>query len=178
MADTTDFTKFLHSVVDKLCVKLDTDQNSVLEQKEGAWLFLLKQWLSGAPPSKQQIQAKLSEPGLFLSLPVEKCVDAVLEVLSARAEDARKSLSALSCMHIAHSSLQDFDWKAQLVLSSDKLSSLSEPTVLVSATIRSNNALSGCALKTHLLELSRSDLLRLLSTCEEISQTVQEFKIY
>jgi len=120
-------------------------------------------------------------------------------VLSTNLSEIRRIFIVQSTSSISHSFLQDFDWKLQLAISSDKMSSIREPLLLLRMDIHHNNTTdqkkpsitknnreqrnirkSLVAFSSEqseiLIELPRSDLEKVIETLEGINQNLQDLK--
>ncbi|XP_071087195.1 COMM domain-containing protein 8-like [Haliotis cracherodii] len=92
----------------------------------------------------------------------------VMEVVSVRREDLRKSLLA-STAAISQNVLADFDWQMKLVMSSDKLSSLHTPLLNLDLQVADCNSHN----RVVSLELDRTDLKKLIASLEGAGKAVQ-----
>jgi hypothetical protein len=67
---------------------------------------------------------------------------------------------------ISYNTLKDFDWSARIILSSDKLSGLKKPVVMLQLTTVDCNGVE----KQSLLELSKEDTKVLLEKLRKIQK--------
>lgn len=67
---------------------------------------------------------------------------------------------------ISYNTLKDFDWSARIVLSSDKLSGLKRPVVMLQLTTVNCNGVE----KQNLLELSKEDLKVMMEKLRKIQK--------
>jgi len=95
------------------------------------------------------------------------CVEAVL----ARWTDTRKALVNKSSS-VSTSQLLDFDWKLHLVSSSDKISTVQEPVLLVNLSLENNGKKEEV-----LVELSKEDLDSLLESFSNVNEAIQQLKV-
>jgi len=195
-----DLMKFFHEIIDDFCNNplIINAQNTtnvsqywlskeVLLQQTGihvqtlqkivqnyAKLFvLLANYLSNTKVETNMIE-KLSSYASTL-IPEKAILDAVVECVVARYEDIKKAATQ-KALSISQCFLKDFDWKLQLTISSDKISSLREPVLLLNLSLQSNNTAMPQTTEL-LIELPKSELETVISTLEKINETVQELRV-
>eukprot|EP01114_Cavostelium_apophysatum_P021977 TRINITY_DN7816_c0_g1_i2.p1 TRINITY_DN7816_c0_g1~~TRINITY_DN7816_c0_g1_i2.p1 ORF type:complete len:190 (+),score=29.21 TRINITY_DN7816_c0_g1_i2:22-570(+) len=172
-----DFLEFLHILADDLCGRKGLASYPAFEEHDGkpfaeAYKTLLKKLVGrSTQTTKEGILEDLKS--INNTIP-EKYRESIVECVSSRREDILPALIN-SSSHISQAHLQDFDWKLQLIVSSDKISTISEPVLLLDVHINESSAQPK---KQILLELPKEDLDSLIEKLELINQNVQELKVY
>ena len=100
--------------------------------------------------------------------------DLFLRVLEGRRAELSRAMKQKTITEISHSYLQDFDWKLNLVVASDKCSNIREPIMLLNLFVKSENENK---LKEILVELTRKDLDNILSEFGKIQQQIQKISM-
>jgi len=93
----------------------------------------------------------------------------VIHILATRREDLRLSVVD-SINNISNASLVDFDWRAKVVVSSDKMASIWEPVVSLDLNVNTPNEDK----KSISLELDRDELKKLISSLEAADRIVTQ----
>ncbi|KAG2373677.1 hypothetical protein C9374_011966 [Naegleria lovaniensis] len=101
-------------------------------------------------------------------------IELFLRVLEGRRAELSRSMKQKTITEISHSYLQDFDWKLNLVVASDKCSNIREPIVLLNLYVKSENENK---LKEILVELTRKDLDNILNEFGKIQHQIQKISI-
>eukprot|EP00455_Lapot_gusevi_P044873 TRINITY_DN5674_c0_g1_i2.p1 TRINITY_DN5674_c0_g1~~TRINITY_DN5674_c0_g1_i2.p1 ORF type:complete len:193 (+),score=31.87 TRINITY_DN5674_c0_g1_i2:65-643(+) len=118
--------------------------------------------------TNQQITEDLSR----CSLPQE-VIDCILEVLEARSSHIEAALIRRTTA-ISPSHLDNFDWSIRMVLSSDKISSINDPVLLLHF-YQQVLGKSGCDVSA--LELGKADLDALLAQFNKIQQVLDTVRV-
>jgi len=169
--DELDPNKFLHLAFDSICG--NQANFSSYESVEGfsvildSYKFFLKKAV-GLALTKDQIVEDLTKIKVDA-----KYQEIIVETVLARNEDVRAALVEYSSA-ISQAHLEDFDWKVQLTLSSDKISTLRQPVLLLNLTLNDNNLSKK---NNVLVELPKSDLDDLIKKLELVSESVQELRL-
>jgi len=164
---------FLYLLVDEICEKkinfsaYNKGIKNFYDIKEATKQFIQRAIREGL--KKEQIVEQLKAG----SIP-ETLHEHFIDVISSRTEDIQKSVIH-SASHIAQAYLKDFDWKLELVISSEKLSQLREPVLLLHLSVHDNNGKG--EKEDIILELPKGDLNSLIKTLESVNQSVQELKV-
>ncbi|XP_065190191.1 COMM domain-containing protein 8-like [Sycon ciliatum] len=119
----------------------------------------------GKSKSKEEIVALLSEAGVE-----DDVAQAAASALEARRDDVLRALKANSAT-ISRSHLKDFDWRVQLMMSSDKLASVRKPVVSVDLSLDGHSGPQKVA-----LELDKEELKQMIQSLENANRVVQQLK--
>ncbi|XP_067099203.1 COMM domain-containing protein 8 [Osmerus mordax] len=162
--------KLLHRVVDGVCGReppqmADYGDTWSLDQ----WLQLLDSLSSlfrlavGKKISNEEVTALLAgmENGYR---------EAVMMVLRARQEEIHQALVERT-NSVSSATLQDFDWKMKLALSSDKISSLQTPLLDLHLGVQQNGTR-----KPVYIEMNREELQMLISSLDAANKVVLQLK--
>ncbi len=90
-------------------------------------------------------------------------------VVEARRKDVKAFLDQ-DASSISPSTLKDFDWSLKMVMASDKLAEIANPTLVLSLDLKGSDGSS----KLVQFELSKESLDKLLSTCGDITKVVRQ----
>jgi len=116
--------------------------------------------------SKEQIVDDLKKANVN-----EGVISMCVESITARWAETRKILSN-KVASISSSQLLDFDWKLHLISSSDKISTVQEPVLLLNLTVENSGKKEDV-----LVELSKEDLDSLLSSFSNVNEAIQQLKV-
>ncbi|KAF0974594.1 hypothetical protein FDP41_006626 [Naegleria fowleri] len=185
-AAATFHEQLLHSEIDKICghgptidmkLFLSNDQQSSESQQVN--FTTVQKILSAVDAfifrvmsldlSRENITEELSA----LNFNPEQ-IEVFLRVLEGRRAELCRAMKQKTITEISHSYLQDFDWKLNLVVASDKCSNIREPIVLLNLFVKSENENK---LKEILVELTRKDLDHILNEFGKIQHQIQKISI-
>jgi len=157
----------LHAIADRVCGRdvSISEYGAGIDQLADA----VEEFLSvtvGQNISNEEVITELKEVELKESL-----VKIILTTIAARRDEITKQLKNKHLL-LAPVYLKDFDWSLRMTLSSDKLSTLREPLLLLSLSLHEN----GQTRDVH-LELSKSELDVFLKSCEEIHREVVKLTV-
>jgi hypothetical protein len=163
-----DVGQFLHKVLDGKCGRAGpsyTTYGKVWSLEEWWQLMdgcnaLCAAYFSSAW-TEQEVVEQLSD----LSTEYQQIV---VKTLTCRRDDVRHSV-VNSVNGISQASLVDFDWKAKVAVSSDKMASVWEPLLMVNLSL---NALGEN--KSVSLELDRDELKKLVTSLEAADRIVTQ----
>eukprot|EP00456_Euglypha_rotunda_P012233 TRINITY_DN13429_c0_g1_i2.p1 TRINITY_DN13429_c0_g1~~TRINITY_DN13429_c0_g1_i2.p1 ORF type:complete len:218 (-),score=32.71 TRINITY_DN13429_c0_g1_i2:130-783(-) len=167
LKDVSKLDEFLHYVADRLCGRdvSSSDFGSGMEQLIDA----VEEFLITAVGQDLKTEELVQELKEVVS--AEKTVKTLLTVVAARREEITKQLKNKH-VSLAPVSLKDFDWSLRMTLSSDKLSTLREPLLLLTLSLQDSGA--G---KNINLELSKAELENVLKSLEEAYKTVATLSV-
>eukprot|EP01101_Sappina_pedata_P000173 TRINITY_DN10178_c0_g1_i1.p1 TRINITY_DN10178_c0_g1~~TRINITY_DN10178_c0_g1_i1.p1 ORF type:complete len:210 (+),score=68.49 TRINITY_DN10178_c0_g1_i1:13-642(+) len=102
--------------------------------------------------------------------------ESLCECVLARSDEIRSAFISHATTKMSQSYLSDFDWKLQVTMSSDKISNLRQPVLLLSLFVRDGGSsiTSEDKPKEILLELPMSDLDTLLSGMGDINEIIKK----
>ncbi|KAL9653136.1 hypothetical protein ABK040_006352 [Willaertia magna] len=109
-----------------------------------------------------------------LQLTNENQLNLITTVIESRRNELIKSMKEKTTSEISSSYLEDFDWKLNLIVSSDKCSTIREPIALLNFYIKSEN---NQKVKEILVELTKRDLDNLLLEFDKIQHYIQKITI-
>ena len=101
-------------------------------------------------------------------------IEVFLRVLEGRRSELVRAMQQKAITEISHSYLQDFDWKLNLVVASDKCSNIREPIVLLNLFVKSENENK---LKEILVEITRNDLDNILEEFGKIQHQIKKISM-
>eukprot|EP01027_Heterolobosea_sp_BB2_P000518 GEZU01000743.1.p1 GENE.GEZU01000743.1~~GEZU01000743.1.p1 ORF type:complete len:205 (-),score=47.07 GEZU01000743.1:22-636(-) len=164
--DITDHEQFLHTVVDELCGR---PSNKPASSYANAHEIIA----AAKALMRQAVATNLDEGKLVadleaLAVPASG-IPVVLSVLEVRRSDIRRALMEAT-VALSQSHLKDFDWKLQLILSSDKVSIMRQPLLLLNLYIYDTKQANT---REVLIELTKADLDNLLGTFAKIHEVIQ-----
>eukprot|EP01104_Vermistella_antarctica_P004283 TRINITY_DN14767_c0_g1_i1.p3 TRINITY_DN14767_c0_g1~~TRINITY_DN14767_c0_g1_i1.p3 ORF type:complete len:214 (-),score=54.55 TRINITY_DN14767_c0_g1_i1:1106-1747(-) len=181
--------KFLHSVLDIVAGREDASNPdnflSLARDEEAEWedlqplvkgytqLFRRAFYLDASMDQLlSELQSEANLPAKGAAMIAQTYQGRLREVRAALSEDGSK---------IARSHLADFDWKVHLSMSSDKISSLQEPVLLLNLSLSENDASGdksegGVKKRDVLLELSKDELDSLIESLESANEVVGKLK--
>eukprot|EP00941_MAST-03F_sp_MAST-3F-sp1_P006158 g6158.t1 len=96
----------------------------------------------------------------------------IASVLNARRDDILQALSEQAAS-VSSSHLADFDWSLRLVMSSNELSQMREPILILTLHISDSEGRR----KEVVMELTKEKLGDLLSNCDKIGKVVEELTV-
>ncbi|XP_074620035.1 COMM domain-containing protein 8-like [Acropora palmata] len=115
--------------------------------------------------SKEQITTELERHSLSAELN-----QAVLDCLWPRREEMKQSLVQSTAM-VSNAYLKDFDWKVKMIMASDRLASIREPTLTLDFNIDEHGE------EKHIsVELTSDELKNLISSLESANKVVMQLK--
>merc|ERR1711916_25265 len=169
-----DVVKFLHSVMDSICGKahnfagLYGHITSVknLQRLVAAYTTFFSAAVAYSL-NKDQCVTDLEASGL----PAD-AAETIVRQMAARLDELKTALIRKTST-VSAASLRDFDWKLNMTVSSDKLSDMSDPKLLLSLTV----AKADGSTEEVLVELPRDDLYGLLQSLDSADEVVQTLKV-
>eukprot|EP01117_Protostelium_nocturnum_P005253 TRINITY_DN190_c0_g1_i1.p1 TRINITY_DN190_c0_g1~~TRINITY_DN190_c0_g1_i1.p1 ORF type:complete len:187 (-),score=47.80 TRINITY_DN190_c0_g1_i1:163-723(-) len=170
--------KFLHGVVDEmkgddiLWSRRFPESKNVEETKKGCVSFFKK--IVGESLSKEQVVSLLQSGEYLSGEALKQCGMAVIQVWSSRREEIQKVLVNSTSNQFGESYLRDFDWKVYLTLSSDKISTLRDPLLLLNLALQNNDKKG---IDQILIELPKDSLQSFIHSLEEINEVVQDLRV-
>jgi|TARA_B110000208_G_C11604635_1_gene371368 hypothetical protein len=137
----TDSDSFLHGVVERLVrpageaateatSKRSRTQDDLALSTEAVMIEMVRRKLS-----KSQIAADLSAVGVESA---ETLAATLYSIVDDRRNEIERALAKRTSL-ISAGTLEDFDWSLRMVMGSDQLSTLRQPLLLLSLTIRNTN---------------------------------------
>eukprot|EP01089_Gocevia_fonbrunei_P012188 TRINITY_DN2807_c0_g1_i1.p1 TRINITY_DN2807_c0_g1~~TRINITY_DN2807_c0_g1_i1.p1 ORF type:complete len:190 (+),score=33.73 TRINITY_DN2807_c0_g1_i1:88-657(+) len=167
-----DFGRFLNAVVDDISGRpLDwqkafgANYNAVETIIDAYRSYMIR--AVGLELQKPEIQKQLKSFGVSDADSV-----VIIETITVRSSDIREGLIR-QASNIGKSNLKDFDWKLQLVMASDKISTSRIPLVRLSLTLANGNGTT----KDVVLELSKHDLDRFIHSLLEVNKGLQKLRV-
>ncbi|GIX87766.1 COMM domain-containing protein 8 [Caerostris extrusa] len=158
--------RLIHHLVDQYC-----DQKVVFYESFSDIWTLFEWWdlIRGSKCFFVQYYSSNEEVPELSSLPQE-FKNALKDSLSIRKFDLRNKLIEKT-HEISPTYLHNFDWKLKLTLSSDKMSQINEPHLLLTLNT------SGVSDKSLCLDLSKEELKMIIETMEKANKALQDFII-
>eukprot|EP00026_Physarum_polycephalum_P008162 Phypoly_transcript_08240.p1 GENE.Phypoly_transcript_08240~~Phypoly_transcript_08240.p1 ORF type:complete len:198 (-),score=33.29 Phypoly_transcript_08240:75-668(-) len=165
--DVNEFLHFINDQVSDRPVPLD----SIFLSKEvkplvEAYKLFFKQVVN-LGLSKEQVIEDLKKANVSENI-ISMCVDAI----TARWPDTKKALETMD-IHVSPSTLADFDWKVNLISSSDRISTVQETVLLLNLTTQEGSGKK----EEVLVELTKEQLDSLLETLSNVNEAVQNLKV-
>ncbi|XP_064638067.1 COMM domain-containing protein 8-like [Lineus longissimus] len=161
---------FIHEVIDNLCEKIGPKYQDYSEfwSLEEWWDVVDQVKIASKSVVKNQWTKDEAEKEL-------KSLDASLQqqlltAIHLRQDEIRHTL-VNSTTAISQAHLKDFDWQVNLVMSSDKLSSIQEPILNLDLDIQRDSDT-----KITSVELDKQDLVKMISTLEAANKAVSHLK--
>ncbi|GAM21102.1 hypothetical protein SAMD00019534_042770 [Acytostelium subglobosum LB1] len=171
--DNNVVSHLVHLAIDKICGKtiVDAVKSIQLDQQlitliiDVLQLFVSK--VVGRDLKREHIIEDLKTARVQ-----EAHANIVADCIQARYQDIKRELTE-QLTSISSSSLTDFDWKMNLILSSDKINSVQESVLMLNLSVDHHTDKK----EQLLVELTKKDLDQLLSTFDQINSVVQSLKV-
>ncbi|EFA80662.1 COMM domain-containing protein 8 [Heterostelium album PN500] len=161
----------IHSVIDHICGRTIPVDFSIYGLQTIRTLFerlaVFVSRVVGRELKREQIVEDLKTAAVQ-----DDSINTIADAIVSRYQDIKRELTE-KLSSISSSSLTDFDWKMNLILSSDKINSVNENVLMLNLTIDHHEEKK----EQLLVELSKKDLDQLLSQFEQINSVVQSLKI-
>lgn len=169
--------KFIHRVIDDLCGRnhefvvlygrvISETTTNIHDLVEGTKKFIVESF--GDEHSEESVAITLSK---LTKLP-EKLCQVVAQAIKGRGEEIGRGLVRKATQGFSQAYLRDFDWSLRVALSSEKLSKLREPLLLLSLYL---THLDGSRTE-HVVELTKAKCQELLNTLGEINGSMQQMR--
>ncbi|KAM9963764.1 hypothetical protein ACTFIW_007015 [Dictyostelium discoideum] len=165
---------FIHSLIDQICGKIisfdrfinDENQRIIYQLIRVYTLFINK--VVGKDLKKEFICEDLKTSNVD-----NIYITAISDCIISRFQDIKKELTE-KLSTISSSSLSDFDWKMNAILSSDRINIVQENVLLLNLTIETN---INDKKEQVLIELSKKELDHILETFDQINEVIQSLKV-
>eukprot|EP00939_MAST-03C_sp_MAST-3C-sp1_P001917 g1917.t1 len=166
--------RFVHRVIDDLCGRnhdfvvlygrvISETTTNIHDLVEGTKIFTIDSF--GDDHSEETVATALSNS---TKLP-EKLCQVVARTIKGRTEEISRGLVRKATQGFSQAYLKDFDWSLRVALSSEKLSKLREPLLILSLYL---TRLDGSRTE-HVVELTKPKFQELLNTLGEINGAMQ-----
>jgi len=175
LVDVNEASKFVHDVIDQVCGK--EPNFFILYPKSFKNIKAFNECVEAYALFFSRISSlylgdtKVVEDLKIANVP-EQFIKIITEAIRARVNDIKLSM-VIQSTSISYANLADFDWKLQAILSSDKLSGIHEPILILNLTITQEDRTK----KDILVEFTKSELDNLLAVMAEINKVVQKLKV-
>ncbi|EFC40894.1 predicted protein [Naegleria gruberi] len=176
--------QLLHSEVDKICghgpsVDLKQYLSSEAQEQPSVDFTTVQKILTAVDAfifrvmSLDLSRESIVEELLACKLTAEQA-EVFVRVLEGRRSELVRAMKYKCISEISHSYLEDFDWKLNLVVASDKCSNIREPIVLLNLFVKSENEQK---VREVLVELTKKDLDNILSEFGKIQNQLQKISV-
>ena len=172
LTTSDDSTQFLHGIVERLVrpsgeaateatSKQTRTQDDLAVSAEAVLVEITRRKLS-----QSQLSSDFSAVGVENA---DTMASTLYNIVNDRREELDRALARRTSL-ISAGTLEDFDWSLRMVMGSDQLSTLRQPLLLLSLTIRNTNG----QIEHKTLELNQDRLENLLSTFGDIGTVLSK----
>ncbi|KAF2069130.1 hypothetical protein CYY_009546 [Polysphondylium violaceum] len=176
--DVKQTSHFIHTIIDQICGRLASFDSFVDESKQNHerlirqlvyvyTIFINK--VVGRDLKKEYIIEDLNTAKV-----PEDYTNTISDCILSRFQDIKRELTE-KLSSISSSSLTDFDWKMNAILSSDRINVVSENVLLLNLTIDTHN--ENEKKKQVLVEMTKKEMDHLLEIFDQINDAIQAIKV-
>ncbi|EGC36894.1 hypothetical protein DICPUDRAFT_150605 [Dictyostelium purpureum] len=165
---------FIHSIIDQICGRIVSFDRFINEENERIVNQLIRVYslfinrVVGRDLKKEYICEDLKTAnvdGLYINV--------IADCIISRFTDIKRELTE-KLSTISSSSLSDFDWKMNAILSSDRINIVQENVLLLNLTIETNH---NDKKEQVLIELTKKELDHILEVFDQINDVIQSLKV-